>query len=1462
MGSTVRPSNTRTRRAARDARRRARFRRGAVAVVTIVTALVAFLVPTAATAGPDSAPSLSISAQSPASQPSGTAFAYTLTYSCSNVNAAVCAAGPTITIPLGAAANPTWTVTVGANPLITSWSVSGGDLVIHLADLEQGTSGTIGVSITPPNHTTPNNTSWTLLPTMTFTDGTPTVSAPAVTSTATAAPSLSVSKTSDATYYRVGDTVTYSLNWDCPSSSSATGVEDLTSLTLVDTLPAGLTLVSSSPSGAVVSGQTVTFTLTAAQLSARCSAGAGAAPAVTVTATVNSGVADGTRLTNAVAGTGTSLSNATVTGSGSAGITVVTSLPGGTTVKRGYGPVVNTIGDGGSGTGGLNGVFSATYPGPWLNKGIGATPAPNVILGTGTATSGSIEGVYGMTVTMPQPGLQFSLTDPMPCTSNSSGASYTSYPVGGTLCTNPAFHPTVVTVDTRSSASPVGIPAAFVPQARLTDGSIVDLLPQSTNAAVYASGPGVRSYWIPASAVGRVAELIFPRTTGMTNTVTSIFVGGYVDQNRQAGDIIRNVGSLGYYQVGAATPYATGSTGVGSIYVKTAPLIGAAKTYSSTGKSFSLESETFLPGKTSADLSFVDTLPVDWQVTGTVTASSYNYRTATSSNVPVTVTTAVDPTSGRTVVTARIAAAALNALLPAGSGLGGRFRITVVVPSSPPYPGSYSNTVTVNLSDPAVDNSICTRGTIVAGTSGAGFQCSATVPFTIAANPASDAVRVSKSVKGSLDTAFKTFPAIGYVASAGGSATFRLTWTNKSAQSVGNVVAYDLLPRVGDTGTVAGTVNQPRGSTFRPTLTGLAALPTGVTAYYSVSDDPCRPEVLPDAQNPGCVDDWTALPASPSAALLQTVHALRFVSTASYAFDTGFSIDVSMTTPALASPDDVAWNTWATAQTNLATSTALPPVESARVGIARADYSHITIDKTVDKATANVGDLLTYTVTAVNDGGRDLSNVTLRDTLPPGVTFVSASGGGAYADGVVTWTLPTMPLGQLFSFTIVVRATVPDGSTLLNRWGVDGTTPVTPNHPCNDDPTRSCAVTVIPTVALTFAKTSVPAAGTAVRPGDTVTYTVTVANATATASTSGHVTDDMAAVLDKATLVTAPTISCTPAANACGAVAYTTGGASFTWTSTPAAPIAANTIATITYTVKIGATATGTLSNVLVEPGIAVQHPIVSWDKTVDVGAGSMVHPGETVTYSISVTNTGAVAASSFSVFDDLTDVVSKADFDPASIRIVPAGQGVASYDAGTRRITWTGALPAGATVTVSYAATVKADAFGQLKNAFIDTSVVNPISASLGWHKIGTGGSSDLLSGSAWTLTPLDGSGQPSGAPIAVADCVAAPCSAADADPAAGKLLVTGLTPGDYRLEETRAPVGFVLDATPITAHVLATTQLTVLADIVNHQQTTPALPFAGGLGADYLLVAGGLLLVGAAPLIVWQLRRRRRTS
>ena len=73
----------------------------------------------------------------------------------------------------------------------------------------------------------------------------------------------------------------------------------------------------------------------------------------------------------------------------------------------------------------------------------------------------------------------------------------------------------------------------------------------------------------------------------------------------------------------------------------------------------------------------------------------------------------------------------------------------------------------------------------------------------------------------------------------------------------------------------------------------------------------------------------------------------------------------------------------------------------------------LTQDKTVDSPTAYQGDTLTYTMTVGNTGTADATGVTAAETLPAGLTFVSATPStGTFDSTSGTWAVGTVAVGE------------------------------------------------------------------------------------------------------------------------------------------------------------------------------------------------------------------------------------------------------------------------------------------------------------------------------------------------------------------------------------------------------------------------------------------------------------------
>ncbi|NJK43791.1 MAG: DUF11 domain-containing protein [Pleurocapsa sp. SU_196_0] len=93
----------------------------------------------------------------------------------------------------------------------------------------------------------------------------------------------------------------------------------------------------------------------------------------------------------------------------------------------------------------------------------------------------------------------------------------------------------------------------------------------------------------------------------------------------------------------------------------------------------------------------------------------------------------------------------------------------------------------------------------------------------------------------------------------------------------------------------------------------------------------------------------------------------------------------------------------------------------------------LSITKTVNPASARVGDAVTYTMIVTNNGPSAATNVTLSDPLPDGLTYVSSStsqGTVSFASNTVTASLGALTRGG--SATVTVRATTTRAGRFTN----------------------------------------------------------------------------------------------------------------------------------------------------------------------------------------------------------------------------------------------------------------------------------------------------------------------------------------------------------------------------------------------------------------------------------------------
>jgi large repetitive protein len=147
----------------------------------------------------------------------------------------------------------------------------------------------------------------------------------------------------------------------------------------------------------------------------------------------------------------------------------------------------------------------------------------------------------------------------------------------------------------------------------------------------------------------------------------------------------------------------------------------------------------------------------------------------------------------------------------------------------------------------------------------------------------------------------------------------------------------------------------------------------------------------------------------------------------------------------------------------------------------------LALSASVDAATPNVGDTVTYTITLANNGPDDATGVSIGAELPAGLTFVSATpGAGTYDALSGTWTVGTVGTEAPITLEIVAQVASAAPSTLN----------VSVAHADQDDTTpgnNTASVTVTPQQADLSLAASVSDASPTL--GEAITFTITLSNA-------------------------------------------------------------------------------------------------------------------------------------------------------------------------------------------------------------------------------------------------------------------------------------------------------------------------------------------------------------------------------
>ena len=128
------------------------------------------------------------------------------------------------------------------------------------------------------------------------------------------------------------------------------------------------------------------------------------------------------------------------------------------------------------------------------------------------------------------------------------------------------------------------------------------------------------------------------------------------------------------------------------------------------------------------------------------------------------------------------------------------------------------------------------------------------------------------------------------------------------------------------------------------------------------------------------------------------------------------------------------------------------PAQASVSIFVNAPRPSLTLQKSANKASldpaaASPGNQVVYTLSYANVGNAEATGVVLTDTIPPGFSFVSATGGGGHLAGVVTWNLGTLAPAASGSVTVTLQVADPytDANPSVNTAQITSneTVPVT-----------------------------------------------------------------------------------------------------------------------------------------------------------------------------------------------------------------------------------------------------------------------------------------------------------------------------------------------------------------------------------------------------------------------------------
>ena len=328
----------------------------------------------------------------------------------------------------------------------------------------------------------------------------------------------------------------------------------------------------------------------------------------------------------------------------------------------------------------------------------------------------------------------------------------------------------------------------------------------------------------------------------------------------------------------------------------------------------------------------------------------------------------------------------------------------------------------------------------------------------------------------------------------------------------------------------------------------------------------------------------------------------------------------------------------------------------------------LDIVKSADASRVAVGEEITYTIEVSNNNPIAAVNVVVTDALPEGVSFISASHDGDYAEGThaVTWSLGNIAADDMVSLTLVVQANtdLADNSTVINVAIAENDNA---DFPAESNPAQVSITAMADLMILKGADV-----GTAYN-NQEITYTLTVTNVGPSVAANVVVHDLLPPQVEF--------VSATQSGS------YNPNNRHVTWTlgnMGAGESFTLNVVTSVSSGIAQGVSITNfaTVTSETADPD-----PLNNEANLTVISAGALadlsvvkqadraeVQPGDTFTYTITVTNNGPSDASFIGVVDYL----------PGEATFVSAGQN-GSYSSSTQTVSWTiDFLAAGESMTLT----------------------------------------------------------------------------------------------------------------------------------------------------------------------------------